>query len=209
MKIAIIGAAELGKLAAHHALTDSGVAVAGYYDDAAAGSTHFGLPVLGPLDEILADHSSGVFDHLFIAVGYKHTGLRKALYDRFSGKIPFANIIHSSSYVDPSCKVGEGVFILPNCTLDSGVTLGNNVLLNTGVVIAHHTTIGSHSFIAPAVHFAGLINVGESCFIGIGSTIINEIQIADNSTIGAGSLVLKNTSENSLSFGSPAKQVKK
>jgi acetyltransferase-like isoleucine patch superfamily enzyme len=82
------------------------------------------------------------------------------------------------------------------------------VLINTGGTIAHHSKIGAHSFLAPAVQLAGLITVGERCFIGIGATIVDCINIAPGSVIGAGSVVINDTEENSVSVGVPAKIVK-
>lgn len=206
--MAIIGAGELGKLIAHHACTDAEYEVVGYYDDYQQNKTFNGLPIFGKCEKVLVDFKNGLFDQLFIGIGYTHMESRSSYFKKFKGIIPFANIIHSSAYIDSSCKIGEGIFILPGNVLDYGVVINDNVLLNTGGVIAHHSIVGSHSFVAPAVQIAGFVNVEESCFIGIGATILDCIEIGRNSTIGAGSVVTKNIIENSISFGSPAKIVR-
>lgn len=208
MKIAIIGAAELGKLVAIHAVKDSGYEVLGYYDDFNQDSAFNELPILGKIDQVLVDYHKKKFDAIFIAIGYNHFSVRANVFGHFKNKIPFANIIHSSAYVDSSCCLGEGVFILPRVVLDIGVTVGDNVLINTGSIIAHHSCIGAHSFIAPGVHIAGLVNVEEKCFIGIGAIVKDCINIKKSSVVGAGSLVLKDTEENSVSVGVPAKIIK-
>ena len=208
MRLAIIGAGELGKLVAYHAATDAGFEIAGYYDDFVKTESFNGKPVLGKCDQILADHKEKVFDQLFIGIGYDHMDVRSKYFEQFSGQIPFANIIHSSSYIDPSCKLGTGIFILPGNVLDLEVTVEDNVLINTGGTIAHHSKIGAHSFLAPAVQIAGLVMVAERCFIGIGATIVDCINVATGSVIGAGSVVLNDTEENSVSVGVPAKIVK-
>jgi sugar O-acyltransferase (sialic acid O-acetyltransferase NeuD family) len=208
MKLAIIGAGELGKLIAHHAVNDSGYELAGYYDDFVTNETFNGSPVLGKCDKIFSDHKQGIFDELMIGIGYDHMKPRSNYFEKFYPAIPFANIIHSSAYIDPSCSLGKGIFILPGTVLDFEVIIGNNVLINTGGIIAHHSKVLNHTFIAPAVQVAGLVTIHECCFIGIGATIIDCINIAKGSVIGAGSVVIKNTETNSVSVGVPAKFIK-
>ncbi|WP_421941601.1 NeuD/PglB/VioB family sugar acetyltransferase [Pedobacter sp.] len=208
MRIAIIGADELGKLIAYHAIEDSGYEVVGYYDDFKTNTSFDGYPILGKTGSVIKDFEAGKFDKIIIAIGYNHMDARASIFETFKNKIPFANIIHSSAYIDKQCKLGEGIFILPKVAVDMGTEIDDNVLLNTGTIVAHHTKIGKHSFVAPGVHFAGLINVGEKCFIGIGAIIKDCITIENSSVIGAGSLVLKDTEKHSVSIGSPAKIIK-
>jgi len=208
MRIAIIGAGELGKAAAYHAITDSRYEIAGFYDDFNLADDFDGCPILGKPAAITTDLKKGMFDKIFIAIGYSQMAARTKYYQQLKGKVPMANIIHSSSYIDPSCKIGEGVFVFPGCTLDFEVQLGDNVLLNTGVTIAHHSRVEANSFFGPGVTVAGLVNIGESCFIGVGSTILDCLTIKANSTIGGGAVVIKDTNENSVSVGVPAKEIK-
>jgi sugar O-acyltransferase (sialic acid O-acetyltransferase NeuD family) len=207
MKLAIIGAGELGKLVAHHAIHDSKFEVVGYYDDFKKEGNFNGFPLIGKINDAFLDFNSNNFDKIFIAIGYAQMPARELCYKKFKAKIPLANIIHTSSYIDISCKIGEGICILPGCTLDYGVEIEDNVLLNTGVIIAHHTKVGTNTFVAPAVQMAGLITIEENCFIGIGATIKDCIRIGKKSIIGAGAVVVKNTSENSTSIGLPAKEL--
>jgi sugar O-acyltransferase (sialic acid O-acetyltransferase NeuD family) len=208
MKIAIIGAAELGKLIARHSESDQGHTVVGFYDDFNFAKFHDNYPILGTLETIIEDYKNNVFDAIIIGIGYKRMKDRSSIFTSLKGKIPFVNIIHSSAYIDSTCSLGEGVFILPGVTVDVGVTIGDNVLINAGSIIAHHTSIGDNSFIAPGVHIAGLVTIEESCFIGIGSIIKDSICIKKMSIVGAGSLVLNDTEENSISIGAPAKIIK-
>ena len=119
-----------------------------------------------------------------------------------------AIIIHSSSYVDSSCKIGKGVFILPGCVLDRNVELKDNVLLNTGSVISHDSVVSAHTFLSPAVKIAGFVNIGECCNIGINTTIIDNIEIVANSQTGGGTVVIKNITEPGLYVGNPAKFIR-
>jgi len=49
------------------------------------------------------------------------------------------------------------------------------------------------------------VNIGENSFIGINSTVINDVKIGSNSLIAAGSVVIENVPDNTLVAGNPAK----
>lgn len=204
-KLAIIGSGDLGRLAAYHA-GGAGYTIAGFFDDyKAKGADENGATILGGLADVKTLFAQGVFDELFVAVGYKHMAQRESIFSQFLGSIPFANIIHASSFVDPSVKLGTGIFILPGCTIDCGSVIGNNVLLNTGCTIAHDTQIGDHCFLSPAVKMAGFIKTGKRCVIGIGTTVIDNITIGDDVQTGGGSLVAENLDQKGLYYGVPAR----
>lgn len=205
-RIAIIGAGDLGQLIAYHAINDSGYEVVGYFDDTLeSGVIVDNIKVLGNINDITTSFSNGMFDGLMIGIGYKHMGYRQRIFEKYINHIPFVNIIHSSCYIDSSCRIGKGVFMLPGTILDKGCMIGNNVLLNTGVVIAHDSIIHAHSFIAPAVKIAGFSTIGSKSFVGINATILNNLTICDEVTIGAGSLVNRSIIKPGIYIGIPAK----
>lgn len=209
-RLAIIGSGDLGQLISYHAKVDSGYEIAGFFDDyKTVGEIVGNGIVLGGLGDVTQSYQAKHFDVLMIGIGYNHMQIRKSTYEKFVTQIPFAKIVHSSSYVDSSSKLGDGVFILPGCTVDTGVVIGNNVLLNTGVVIAHDTTIENHCFISPAVSIAGKSLIKECCVLGINSTIIDNITIEPNIKIAGGSVVTKSLTSSGLYAGVPAIYKKK
>src|ERR1051325_9899258 len=107
-RLAIIGSGDLGLQIAHHSNAIGIYKTVGFFDDyAARGSSKAGLPVLGTLEDVTPVFEKGVFDSLMIGIGYKHLEVRGKIFNRFKGKIPYASIIHPSSYVDASCTIGE------------------------------------------------------------------------------------------------------
>jgi sugar O-acyltransferase (sialic acid O-acetyltransferase NeuD family) len=209
-KLAIIGSNDLGQLIAYHAINDAHFDVVGFFDDfASLNDTVLGIPILGKTDLIEDFFLNGVFDFLIVGIGYNHMRIRKVIFETLKGKVPFGNVIHSSSYVDSSVILGVGIFILPGCTIDKDVIIGDNVLLNTSVVIAHDTIIESHCFLAPAVNIAGKVHIKECCIIGIGSTIIDNIIIHSMIQIGGGTVVINDLTSSGLYVGIPAKIKKK
>ena len=56
---------------------------------------------------------------------------------------------------------------------------------------------------------AGHVIIGNKTFLGIGSTIIDDVTIGENVTIGAGATVIANIPDNSVAVGVPAEAIKK
>ncbi len=208
-RLAIIGSSDLGQQIAYHAQQDGHYSVVGFFDDfEKPGTTKHEVTILGGINDLMNIFNQGVFDKIMIGIGYKHFQKRKELFVEFNKKVPFASIIHSSSYIDKSCQIGKGVFIYPGCVLDMNVVIGENVLLNTGCIIAHDTLIGSHSFFSPAVKLAGFVEVGDCVNLGIGTTVIDHIQITSNVRTGAGTVVIVNLESPGLYLGVPGKFIK-
>lgn len=208
-RLAIIGSGDLGQLMAHHAHSSGGYEIAGFFDDfASQDKLVSGIKVIGTTDDVLATFDSGAFDELAIGIGYKHMSVRKEMFEGFHKRIAMANVIHNSSYVDPSCKIGKGVFILPGCTLDRNVQLMDNVFVNTASTIAHDSLIGAHTFLSPSTAIAGFVNIGECCVIGINTTVIDNITIADGVQTGGGTVVIKDIEVKGLHVGNPAKFIR-
>lgn len=208
-KLAIIGSGDLGQLIAYHAAESSNYEVVGFFNDyLEKGSKVHSKTILGGTNDILPLFQQKDFDFLMVGVGYQHFGFRQKVFEQFKGQIPFANIIHPSAYIDSSCQLGEGIFILPGCTLDYNVKLSDNVLLNTSCTIAHDSSVGQHSFLSPRVAMAGFITLGVCCNIGINTTIIDNIKITDHVQTGGGTVVIKNLEKSGLYVGNPARFIR-
>lgn len=205
-RLAIIGSGDLGQQIAWHALTDKHYDPVGFFDDyQKPGVVRHGYPVFGGVEDIERVYKEKVFDALMIGIGYKHFDFRTSVFDRFSPHIPFGSLIHSSSYVDRSCRIGQGVVVYPGCTIDMNATIDDNVLINAGCVIAHDSHIGAHAFLSPGVNIAGFVTIGKRVSMGIGTIVIDNITVANDVRTGAGAVVTKNISEPGLYLGVPAK----
>jgi sugar O-acyltransferase (sialic acid O-acetyltransferase NeuD family) len=208
-RLAIIGSGDLGQLISYHASNDDHYSIAGFFDDfQVKDELVCGYPILGNTNDVMPLYETDRFDCLMIAIGYKHFAHRKSIFEKYCGIIPFGKIIHSSSYIDSSCSIGMGVCVLAGCVLDRNVIIEDNVLLNTGCCIAHDSVVKSHSFLSPGVCVAGFTQIGSCCNIGINSTIIDNIIIADNVQTGGGTVVIKNIDNGGVYVGNPAKFLK-
>ena len=206
--LAIIGAGQLGIQIAHYAISDKHFDTVVFFDDITSENEVKGHLVLGTTNDIGVAFKKNKFNELLIGIGYKHLKVRKELFEKWNTSIPFATLIHSSSWVDSKATVEKGCVIYPGCLIDAHSIVKSNTLLNIGCVIAHDTEIGSHSFLSPHAAIAGFVEVGECCILGINSTVIDNIKIIDNTQIGAGTIVIKSIKKSGLYVGNPAKFVR-
>lgn len=213
-RIAIIGAGELGKQAAHYILQNNKnkrlCEIAGWYDDTKEkNSCVEGYPVLGAIEDVIADYRDDKFDSLFIAIGYNHLEFKEFLIRELKNKVHLINIISQNSYVDSTCVIGENIFIYPGAIIDKETVLEDGVTVNLGSIVSHNSNVGASTFIAPGVTIAGFSKIGKTSFVGVGSTIKDNITVCDNVIIGAGSLVVKDIQSPGTYIGVPSKLLRK
>jgi sugar O-acyltransferase (sialic acid O-acetyltransferase NeuD family) len=206
--LAILGAGDLGQQIAHYAISDKQYDGVVFFDDFTNEKEVSGHKVIGTIKEVEEAFQNKKFDALLIGIGYKHLSTRKKLFELFNHKIPFGTLIHSSSWIDNSAIIKDGVIIYPNCCVEAYSIVDNNSILNISCSIAHDTYIGKHSFLSPRVAIAGFVEVEEQCNIGINVTIIDNIKIKSNTQIGAGTVVIKNIEKSGLYVGNPAKFIR-
>lgn len=206
--LGIIGSGHLGQQIAHYAVSDNHYENIVFFDDFTDSKFSNGYPVAGKTDFIEEAYRNNVFDELIVAIGYKHMDSRKAFFERFFGRIPFGNVVHSSCWVDSTAVLGTGIVVYPSCAIDAHVVLGNNLLMNIGCTIAHDTKVSDHCFLSPRVALAGFITVGEQSIIGINATVIDNIKIEPKTQLGGGSVVIKNIEESGLYVGNPIRFIR-
>jgi acetyltransferase-like isoleucine patch superfamily enzyme len=61
----------------------------------------------------------------------------------------------------------------------------------------------------PAANLAGEVTVGDGCYFGMNSCVINRTKIGEWSVIGAGAAVTRDIPSHSLAVGVPARVVRK
>lgn len=209
-RLAIVGTKDLAYQITHFVTTDNQYEVVGYIDNnEPKGNVINGRPVFGTVAEAESLYKAGLFDCVLIGIGYTRFDLRQSVFEELKGKVPFGKFIHSTCYVDPTAKVGDGCVIYPRCILDLNADIRENVFLNWGTGIGHDAIMHPHSFIAANVLIAGGSEVGMRCMIGNGTTFIDHIHVCDDVTIGGGATVVKNITEPGIYVGTPAKFLKR
>lgn len=209
-RIAIAGSTQLAERLIHYFETSGFAEVVGLFDDfAPAGTMRHERPLLGPMKEIPALHRDGRFDSVAIGVGYRQREFRRRLFVELRAHdVPVTTFVHPSTHVEPSVRIGAGAIVLLDCTIDLGAELGENVFLSTRGLVSHHVRIGAHSYCAPAVQLAGHTQVGEGCFLGIGTTTIEDIRIGENACTAAGAVLIRDVPPGALVGGVPARDLR-
>lgn len=156
-----------------------------------------GLPVI-PFERIEDQYLPADYE-LFIALGYNKTNqVRQRRYMEAKEKG-----YKCATYISPratyyNTPVGDNCFILENNVIQPFVTIGNNVTLWSGNHIGHHSTIKDHCFISSHVVVSGACCIDENCFLGVNSTLRDNLKIGRLTVIGSGAVVMKDCEERSL-----------
>ena len=121
----------------------------------------------------------------------------------------YPNLIATDvKFHDPdSFSIGVGNILFFSCRISCDVKIGNFNIMNSLVSLGHDVTIGDRNVINPAVRISGECTIGNNNFFGIHSIILQGISIGNNTRVGVSSVVMRNTKNDSLYFGNPAKKI--
>ena len=115
------------------------------------------------------------------------------------------------SYISHKCtnyakSIGENCFIQEDNTLQFFTTIGNNVVLWAGNHIGHHSVIEDNVTITSHVVISGHCTVKKYAYLAVNSTVRDNVTIGEGCTIGMSASVIKNTEDNKVYIGIPAKE---
>jgi len=206
VKIALIGSREMSQRLTYFFESTGFGQVVGLFDDfESEGTIKFDKPILGKVADIPALYKKGAFESVAIAVGYSHRRFRKEAFEFVKRhQIPPVTFVHPTSYVDEAATIKAGCVILANCTIEMYTELHENVYLGATSFISEGAKIHAHSYCSAATKLAGGAEVGECCFLGINTTVIDRIRIGMNVQTAAGAVVTKDTASHVLIAGVPA-----
>jgi len=206
MKIIVMGASGHGQVVADvlFQMWTKGreMEIVGFLDDDAAltGTKVMGLNVLGKLADLPA------MPHDSIILGIGDNAVRARLYaELISAGKRFVTAIHPSAVLAPDVIVSQGAVLCAGVVINTGGRVGENAILNTCASLDHHSVMEAHSHVAPGVHLAGNVRVGEGALVGIGSCAVPGVQIGAWSVVGAGTAVTRDVPSRATVGGVPAK----
>ncbi len=199
-KLVIIGAGETSEIACEYFTMDSEYEVVSFAVDRQfiKCNTLAGLPVV-PLDEVQNQFPPSDYWAFVAASSTKLNRVRSNLYAQAKNKnYRMASYISSKAFVWRNAQIGENCFIFEDNTIQPFVKIGNNVVLWSGNHIGHNSIIQDHCFLSSHVVISGFCDVGEYSFLGVNSTVINNINIGCDCFIGAGALIQKDVPSGSV-----------
>ena len=119
------------------------------------------------------------------------------------------SLIHKSSIIHNSVKIGKMVMVMPGVIINPHVKIGDFSVINTSAVIEHDCVIGEGVDIMGSAVVAGNCEIKKFAAIGTNSTIFPKTILNENCFVGSGSLVRKNVKKNFIVVGNPAKFLKR
>lgn len=164
------------------------------------------LPVF-PFEELEHCVDTSEID-IAITIGYIHMNdVRKAKYLECKRRgFNVFTFISKEAQVYTE-KIGEGSIIMPKSYVGPFSQIGNCCVIWPGVVLAHHNKLDDYNWVASCCCFGGGASSGKNCFLGLGCTIRNEIELADYTFIGAQTYIGKDTIPHAAYLGVPARQI--
>jgi len=177
----------------------------GFVDDGVQGNTVEGYPVLGPVE-----HLFNMSPDIWTVVAIANSRVRMKFVRQIQGqRRKLATLVHPSVSMSDYVKIGAGSIICSGAIITTNVSLGQAAIINPGCFIGHDTELQDYVSLMPAANLAGEVRVGEGCYFGLNSCVINRTFIGEWSVIGAGATVVDDIPAYSVAVGVPARVIKK
>lgn len=177
----------------------------GFVDDGVQGNTVEGYPVRGSVEHLF-DMSLDIWT--VVAIADSRVRRKLVLQIQEQGR-KLATLVHPSVSMSDYVKIGAGSIICSGTVITTNVSLGQAVIINLGCFIGHDTELQDYVSLMPAANLAGEVRVGEGCYFGLNSCVINRTAIGEWSVIGAGATVVNDIPAYSLAVGVPARVLKR
>lgn len=209
-KLIIVGVGETACLAYEYFTNDSDYEVCAFAvsKDFLNGDSFNGLPLVA-LEDADKYYPPNAYE-AFVAVGSGELNrVRTKLYDyvKSIGYV-LASYISTKAFVWHNVEIGDNCFILEDNTLQPFTKVGNNVTMWSGNHLGHRSIIEDNCFITSHVVISGFCRVGKNTFMGVNSSVADNVTIGKDNFIGMCSIINKNTLDNQL-YASESTKVSK
>jgi sugar O-acyltransferase (sialic acid O-acetyltransferase NeuD family) len=143
-------------------------------------------------------------DRFIIAIG--DIDIKKRAINKLESRgAKFISLIHPTSTIVSTAKIGKGVVICPYCLVSDDVELDDFVLLNTYSSCGHDVKVGKYSILSPYVALNGFVKAENEVFIGTHATVIANKKVGFKSKVSANSVVMRDVPARCMVFGVPGK----
>ncbi len=206
--IVIVGAGGHAKVVADIVERQGRFGIAGWIDSGREpGSTHFGPPVLGPVQDLPALAARLNLAGAIIALG--DNGARRAMAERIASltpELPFVTAIHPTAAVARGASLGPGTVVMAQVAVNSDAVVGAHCILNTGASLDHDCRMDDFSSLAPGTAVGGNSHVGTCSAVSIGAAVSHGVTIGAHT--GAGAVVLDDLPGHCVAYGVPARMAR-
>ena len=199
-RLIIVGAGGHGKVIADNALKNGYTDIC-FVDDHATGEC-MSFSIIGVCEE-LPKLNDGKTDFV---IGIGNNAIRKKIAQVYD--VNWVTLVHPSAQIADNVYIGRGTVVMAGAVVNACAVIGEHCIINTCAVIEHDNVIEDYVHISPKAALGGTVHVGTGTHVGIGATVINNIEICTDCVIGAGAAVIRNIVESGTYVGVPAKRRK-
>jgi sugar O-acyltransferase (sialic acid O-acetyltransferase NeuD family) len=206
-KIVIVGTTTNARLAKWYFDNDSDFQVVAFsVNKKFITDSHFlGLPV-APFEELELIYPPNKY-FAFVAIGYTNMNkIREKMYKEAKKKgFILPNYISSKCSFLTEESMGDNNLILEDNTIQPFVKIGSNNVFWSGNHIGHDTTIHDNVTITSHVVVSGYCEIKDNCFLGVNSTLHNEVTLEIETLVAAGAVIANQSVEKGVYL--PAKSI--
>lgn len=199
-RLIIVGAGGHGKVIADNALKNGYTDIC-FVDDHATGEC-MSFSIIGVCEE-LPKLNDGKTDFV---IGIGNNAIRKKIAQVYD--VNWVTLVHPSAQIADNVYIGRGTVVMAGAVVNACAVIGEHCIINTCAVIEHDNVIEDYVHISPKAALGGTVHVGTGTHVGIGATVINNIEICTDCVIGAGAVVIRNVVNGGTYVGVPARKIR-
>jgi sugar O-acyltransferase (sialic acid O-acetyltransferase NeuD family) len=180
----------------------AGIPLEAVYDDDPTrwGKDLMGVPIYGPVDEILRRSDYPVI----VGVGDART--RRLLTQRLD--LNWGTVVHPHSFVDPSAQLGPGTVVFSGAVVQPETQIGAHAIINTSATVDHNCILEDYVQVAPGANLCGNVSVGAGTFVGANAVVLENLKLGQWAIVGAGAVVIRDLPDQVVAVGCPAQVIK-
>ena len=145
-------------------------------------------------------------DRFLFAIGNIET--KKRLVKRLKNKgAKFLTLIHPTSRVVETAKIGEGVIISSFCLVSDHAQLDDFVTMNGYSSCGHDAKVGKYCILSPYAALNGFVVLEDEVFLGTHATVLAHKKVGYQSKVSANSVVMRDVPPNRIVFGVPGRAI--
>jgi sugar O-acyltransferase (sialic acid O-acetyltransferase NeuD family) len=124
------------------------------------------------------------------------------------GMRPGDPVIHPTSVVSGSARIGPGGLIGPVAVIGSNVVCGAFFMANRVASAGHDCVFGDFCTIGPSSSICGGCELEEGVYVGAGAILLPKLRIGRNAVIAAGAVVTRDVANHTVVAGNPARVIR-
>jgi sugar O-acyltransferase (sialic acid O-acetyltransferase NeuD family) len=139
-------------------------------------------------------------------IGIGNNAVRKRIAETYD--VRWVTLIHPSAQIAVNVSIGKGTAVMAGAVINACATVGAHCIINTHTVVEHDNVLEDYVHISPNAALGGAVRIGERSWIGLGTAVINNIDICKNCIVGAGAVVVNNITETGTYVSIPVRKIK-